>query len=65
MFYVAMRMAGITYKPGGPLPANLEDLNKMRYYFNQFGLGVKTGIDCRRSRLECRQTQRLSGTPAR
>lgn len=45
MFYVAMRMAGITYKPGGPLPANLEDLNKMRYYFNQFGLGVKTGID--------------------
>lgn len=45
MFYVAMRMAGITYVPNGPLPANLEDLKKMRYYFNQFGLGVKTGID--------------------
>ncbi|ATH91213.1 peptidoglycan D,D-transpeptidase FtsI family protein [Bacillus glycinifermentans] len=45
MFYVAMRMAGITYTPGGPLPADLEDLKKMRYYYNQFGLGVKTGID--------------------
>ncbi|MEB3128454.1 penicillin-binding protein 2 [Bacillus paralicheniformis] len=45
MFHVAMRIAGITYVPNGPLPANLEDLNKMRYYFNQFGLGVKTGID--------------------
>ncbi|MBU8788292.1 MULTISPECIES: peptidoglycan D,D-transpeptidase FtsI family protein [Bacillus] len=45
MFYVALRMAGITYTPGAPLPADLEDLKKMRYYYNQFGLGVKTGID--------------------
>ncbi|MDA1475758.1 peptidoglycan D,D-transpeptidase FtsI family protein [Bacillus changyiensis] len=45
MFYVAMRIAGLTYKPHGPLPADLEDLKKMRYYYNQFGLGVKTGID--------------------
>ncbi|MDA7026249.1 penicillin-binding protein 2 [Bacillus sp. CLL-7-23] len=45
MFYVAMRMAGITYAENAPFPAGLEDLKKMRYYYNQFGLGVKTGID--------------------
>ncbi|NPC92358.1 penicillin-binding protein 2 [Bacillus sp. WMMC1349] len=45
MFFVAMRMAGITYVENGPVPADLEDLKKMRYYYNQFGLGVKTGID--------------------
>ncbi|MED2943274.1 penicillin-binding protein 2 [Bacillus swezeyi] len=45
MFHVAMNIAGVTYKPYGSLPADLEDLEKMRYYYSQFGLGVKTGID--------------------
>ncbi|WP_024573419.1 MULTISPECIES: peptidoglycan D,D-transpeptidase FtsI family protein [Bacillus] len=45
MFNVAMHIAGVTYKPYGPLPADQKDLNKMRNYYSQFGLGVKTGID--------------------
>ncbi|KAF1681346.1 penicillin-binding protein [Bacillus sp. SKDU12] len=45
MFNVAMHIAGITYKPRGSLPADQKDLLKMRNYYSQFGLGVKTGID--------------------
>lgn len=45
MFNVAMHIAGVTYKPHGPLPADQKDLLKMRNYYSQFGLGVKTGID--------------------
>ncbi|MCY7947866.1 penicillin-binding protein 2 [Bacillus atrophaeus] len=45
MFNVAMHIAGVTYKPYGALPADQEDLRKMRNYYSQFGLGVKTGID--------------------
>lgn len=45
MFNVAMHIAGVTYKPHGSLPADQNDLLKMRNYYSQFGLGVKTGID--------------------
>ncbi|MED0772838.1 penicillin-binding protein 2 [Bacillus siamensis] len=45
MFHVAMHIAGITYIPNGTLPAGLDDIKKMRNYYAQFGLGVKTGID--------------------
>ncbi|MEC3759068.1 penicillin-binding protein 2 [Bacillus halotolerans] len=45
MFNVAMHIAGVTYKPYGPLPADQKDLLKMRNYYSQFGLGVKTGVD--------------------
>ncbi|MEC1607761.1 peptidoglycan D,D-transpeptidase FtsI family protein [Bacillus halotolerans] len=45
MFNVAMHIAGVTYKPHGPLPADQKDLLKMRNYYSQFGLGVKTGVD--------------------
>ncbi|MDM5297700.1 penicillin-binding protein 2 [Bacillus pumilus] len=45
MYQVAMRIAGITYQRNGPLPARSDDLQRMRNYFAQFGLGVKTGID--------------------
>jgi cell division protein FtsI/penicillin-binding protein 2 len=45
MFNVAMHIAGVTYKPRGPLPADQKDLLKMRNYYSQFGLGVKTGVD--------------------
>nr|WP_237728724.1 penicillin-binding protein 2 [Bacillus halotolerans] len=45
MFNVAMHIAGVTYKPYGSLPADQKDLLKMRNYYSQFGLGVKTGVD--------------------
>ncbi|MCY8797827.1 peptidoglycan D,D-transpeptidase FtsI family protein [Bacillus inaquosorum] len=45
MFNVAMHIAGVTYRPHGSLPADQQDLLKMRNYYSQFGLGVKTGID--------------------
>ncbi|WP_458105822.1 penicillin-binding protein 2 [Bacillus sp. PK3-037] len=45
MFNVAMHIAGVTYKPHGSLPADQKDLLKMRNYYSQFGLGVKTGVD--------------------
>ncbi|MCU9614322.1 penicillin-binding protein 2 [Caldibacillus lycopersici] len=32
------------YVPGGKLPLNEEKIETIRYYFSQFGLGVKTGI---------------------
>lgn len=41
MFNIAMHIAGVTYKPHGPLPADQKDLNKMRNYYSQFGLGRK------------------------
>ncbi|MBO1510111.1 peptidoglycan D,D-transpeptidase FtsI family protein [Metabacillus bambusae] len=45
MFYVAMKIADITYVKDGPLNATSEDFQKLRNYFAQFGLGVPTGID--------------------
>ncbi|WP_099221221.1 peptidoglycan D,D-transpeptidase FtsI family protein [Listeria costaricensis] len=45
MYQTAMKMGGANYVPHGPLNAPLDTFDKMRYYYNQFGLGVKTGID--------------------
>jgi cell division protein FtsI/penicillin-binding protein 2 len=45
MFYVAMKIADITYVKDGPFNATSEDFQKLRNYFAQFGLGVPTGID--------------------
>lgn len=45
MYQTAMKMAGAKYVYKGPFRASPETFNKMRYYYNQFGLGVKTGID--------------------
>lgn len=45
MFFVAMKIADITYVKNGPFNASLEDFQKLRNYFAQFGLGVQTGID--------------------
>lgn len=47
MVKIALRMAGInTYEPDSELDLNTEaTLGKMRSYFAQFGLGVRTGID--------------------
>lgn len=46
MFYVALRMGGEYGNPSGRSPKfNPEAFQKMRNYFNQFGLGVETGVD--------------------
>ena len=45
MFKTAMNIAGVPYVRGGTLDIKKEAFDKMRYYFGQFGLGVKTGID--------------------
>ena len=45
MFKTAMNIAGATYVPYGPLDIKKQAFDDMRYYFSQFGLGVKTGID--------------------
>lgn len=46
MFEIAMRIAGATYRENEPLRNfNSEGFQIMRNYFNQFGLGSKTGID--------------------
>ncbi|WP_456274919.1 penicillin-binding transpeptidase domain-containing protein [Bacillus sp. AK031] len=46
MFKIAMKIAGNpNYVYDAPISGSEEDLNNLRYHFNQFGLGVKTGID--------------------
>lgn len=49
MFYIALRMGGdfrYPYPNNTGTPANAkEGMQKMRNYFNQFGLGVRTGVD--------------------
>lgn len=45
MYQVSMKMAGYNYVYDTPFSASPSTFNKMRYYYNQFGLGVKTGID--------------------
>lgn len=48
MFYIGLRMGG-EYRYPFPNNAkasfNIEGMQKIRNYFNQFGLGVKTGVD--------------------
>jgi penicillin-binding protein A len=45
MFKTAMRVLGAEYYPNINLPYKPEAFDKFRYYFNQFGLGLRTGID--------------------
>ena len=46
MIKLAMKMGGqTTYEKGGRLNINLSLFDKLREYFAQFGLGVRTGID--------------------
>ncbi|USS89721.1 peptidoglycan D,D-transpeptidase FtsI family protein [Fructilactobacillus cliffordii] len=45
MMQLAMKEAGYHYVEGAPLNMNPNIFNIERGYFNQFGLGVKTGID--------------------
>ena len=45
MMQLAMKEAGFQYSSGAALTMNTSIFSKLRGYFNQFGLGVKTGID--------------------
>lgn len=46
MIKLAMRMGGqYDYKPGGKLNISPSIFDKLRHYYAQFGLGVRTGID--------------------
>jgi cell division protein FtsI/penicillin-binding protein 2 len=45
MFRVAMRIGGYDYSEKEGFHHPVESYRTMRYYFNQFGLGVPTGID--------------------
>ena len=46
MIKLVMRMGGqYEYKKGGKLNINLSVFDKLREYYAQFGLGVRTGID--------------------
>lgn len=46
MFYIGLRMGGeFNYYPGKGITFNRDSVQTIRNYFNQFGLGVKTGVD--------------------
>lgn len=45
MMQLAMKEGHFNYVEGGPLTMSPNVFNTMRGYFNQFGLGVKTGVD--------------------
>lgn len=45
MMQLAMKEAGFQYSSGAALTMHTSIFNKLRGYFQQFGLGVKTGID--------------------
>lgn len=45
MFKTAIRLLGSEYYHMMRLPLKKEAFDTFRYYFNQFGLGVRTGID--------------------
>ena len=45
MYYIAMRIADVTYVKHAPINVTAGDFQKLRNYFAQFGLGVTTGID--------------------
>ncbi|WP_062357013.1 peptidoglycan D,D-transpeptidase FtsI family protein [Bacillus kwashiorkori] len=44
MWKIAIAIGGARYIPHGPLKVDMNKINELRYYFNQFGLGVETGI---------------------
>ncbi|MFS0782849.1 peptidoglycan D,D-transpeptidase FtsI family protein [Bacillus sp. 1P06AnD] len=45
MFRTANAIAGVQYHPNGTLGVKPNDFEKMRHFYHEFGLGVKTGID--------------------
>lgn len=56
-----IRFGGGTYIPGGPLVLDVEVFDKYREFFNQFGLGVSTGIDLPNESIGLIETNKTSG----
>nr|WP_223831530.1 penicillin-binding protein 2 [Bacillus swezeyi] len=61
MFKTAIAVGKGQYKPHQPLDLNTEAFDTFRYYFNQFGLGVKTGIDLPNEATGYKGSQMLPG----
>ena len=52
MFKTAMNIAGVPYVRGGTLDIQQKSYDTMRYYFGQFGLGVKLELIYRMKQLD-------------
>ncbi|MEC3797609.1 penicillin-binding protein [Bacillus velezensis] len=61
MFKTAIAVGKGEYKKGQSLPLDMKAFDTFRYYFNQFGLGVKTGIDLPNEATGYQGSQRISG----
>ncbi|NPC93322.1 penicillin-binding protein 2 [Bacillus sp. WMMC1349] len=61
MFKTAIGVGKGYYRPHQPLNINPKAFDTFRYYFNQFGLGVKTGIDLPNEATGFKGSQKLPG----
>ncbi len=61
MFKTAIAIGKGKYISGHPLPLDYSAFDKFRYYFSEFGLGVKTGIDLPNEATGYVGTKRQSG----
>ncbi|MCY7753192.1 penicillin-binding protein 2 [Bacillus haynesii] len=61
MFKTAIALGKGQYKPRQPLDLQTKAFDTFRYYFSQFGLGVKTGIDLPNEASGYKGSQKLPG----
>ncbi|MGG1239105.1 penicillin-binding protein 2 [Bacillus sonorensis] len=61
MFKTAIAVGKGHYKPKQPLDLDTKAFDTFRYYFSQFGLGVKTGIDLPNEATGYQGSERLPG----
>lgn len=61
MFETAIRIGGGKYEPNQPLWLRPDSFNKFRDYFNQFGLGTRTGIDLPSEQIGFKGSSTLPG----
>ncbi|MBV6738210.1 peptidoglycan D,D-transpeptidase FtsI family protein [Priestia megaterium] len=62
MFKTVMAMAGLQYQPNMTLPIKADTFTKLRFYYNQFGLGVSTGIDLDNESIGLQGGNTIAGT---
>lgn len=56
-----IRLGGGSYVAGGPLILDVDAFDKYREFFNQFGLGVSTGIDLPNESIGLIESNKTSG----
>lgn len=61
MYQVALKMAGVEYVYNGTLQASLTTFDKMRFYYHQFGLGIKTGINLPGEQIGVKGNDQIAG----